>query len=196
MQFLADVELTCEDCGGTRFKSSILEVRYKGKNIAEVLSLTVRQAIEFFAGQTKLVRKLRVLDDIGLGYLRLGQSASSLSGGEAQRVKLATYIASKNTRGNLFLFDEPTTGLHFEDTRRLITAFDKLIHSGNTVIVIEHNLDIVKTADWIIDLGREGGEKGGSIVFEGPPDELMLCEQSYTGQFLKQHQKRAAGDPP
>jgi excinuclease ABC subunit A len=187
MQFLADVELTCDDCGGTRFKSSVLEVQYKGKNIAEVLGLTVRQAIDFFSGQTKLLRKLRVLDDIGLGYLRLGQSASSLSGGEAQRVKLATFIASKNTKNNLFLFDEPTTGLHFDDIRRLITAFDRLIHSGNSVVVIEHNLDIIKTADWIIDLGLEGGDAGGSVVFEGSPDDLTQCKNSYTGRFLKRH---------
>jgi len=142
-----------------------------------VLNLTVRQAIDFFAGQTKLIRKLRVLDDIGLGYLRLGQSAKSLSGGEAQRVKLATHISSKNTRNNMFLFDEPTTGLHFDDTRKLI--------------VIEHNLDIVKTADWIIDLGREGGDGGGSIVFEGSPDDLIRCRHSYTGQFLKRHLRRS-----
>lgn len=197
MQFLADVELTCEDCKGTRYKNSILEVQYKGKNIAEVLNLTVHQALEFFAGHAQLVRKLRVLEDIGLGYLRLGQSASSLSGGEAQRIKLAAFISGQSSRNSLYIFDEPTTGLHFDDIRKLLAAFDKLIHAGNSVVVIEHNLDVVKSADWVIDLGPEGGPEGGRIMFEGSPDELPSSSRSYTGRYLSdylQQKQQAAGN--
>ena len=190
MQFLADVELVCEDCKGTRFKGSVLEVKYKGKNIAEVLELTVREAIEFFAGHPTLTRKLRLLDEIGLGYLRLGQSATSLSGGEAQRIKLASFITHKSGAKTLYIFDEPTTGLHFDDVRKLLAAFDKLINAGNSVLVIEHNLDVIKTADWVIDLGPEGGEAGGRIVFEGTPEDLLDCCESYTGQFLKKYLER------
>jgi excinuclease ABC subunit A len=189
MQFLADVELTCEDCKGKRYKSSILEVLYKGKNIADVLELTVHQAIEFFAGQSTLVRKLKVLDDIGLGYVRLGQSANSLSGGEAQRIKLAAFISGQSVKNTLYIFDEPTTGLHFDDIRKLMAAFDKLIHGGNSLVVIEHNLDVIKSADWVIDLGPEGGNGGGGVVFEGPPDQLILSRKSYTGRFLKDYLK-------
>jgi excinuclease ABC subunit A len=184
MQFLADVELVCEDCKGKRFKSSVLEVQYKGKNIAEVLELTVHEAIEFFAGRTMLVRKLRILEEIGLGYLRLGQSATSLSGGEAQRIKLAAFISRSSEAKTLFIFDEPTTGLHFDDIRKLLAAFDKLISAGNSVVVIEHNLDVIKTADWVVDLGPEGGDEGGRIVFEGTPEELVKCDQSHTGRLL------------
>ncbi len=187
MQFLADVELTCEDCKGMRYKSSILEVRYKGRNIDEVLNLTVRQAIEFFAGHSKLVRKLRVLEDIGLGYVRLGQSANSLSGGEAQRIKLSSYISAQSSKNTLYIFDEPTTGLHFDDIRKLLAAFDKLIHGGNSVLVIEHNLDVIKSADWVIDLGPEGGTAGGNIQYEGSPDELVCSRRSYTGRFLREY---------
>jgi len=187
MQFLADVELTCEDCKGSRFKSSILEVHYKSKNIAEVLDLTVRKAMEFFAGNAALLRKLRVLDEIGLGYLHLGQSATTLSGGEAQRIKLATYISRAGAKNSLFIFDEPTTGLHFDDIRKLTTAFDKLISTGNSIIVVEHNMDVVKTADWIIDLGPEGGDGGGRIVFEGIPEDLAKCKDSHTARALKQY---------
>ena len=185
MQFLADVELTCEDCKGKRFKSSVLEVRYKSKNIAEVLDLTVHEAIEFFAGRPSLIRKLRVLEEIGLGYLRLGQSATSLSGGEAQRIKLASFISRPNAGNTLYVFDEPTTGLHFDDIRKLLAAFDKLISAGNSLLVIEHNLDVIKTADWVIDLGPEGGEAGGQVVFEGTPEELVKCGDSYTGKHLR-----------
>ena len=187
MQFLADVELTCDECKGTRFKNSILEVRYKGNNIAEVLNLTVHEAIDFFAGNSGLLRKLRLLEDIGLGYLRLGQSATSLSGGEAQRTKLAAFISRKSANKTLYIFDEPTTGLHFDDIRKLLAAFDKLINAGNSVVVIEHNLDVIETADWIIDLGPEGGSSGGEIVFEGLPDDILRCDRSYTGQFLKRY---------
>ncbi len=185
MQFLADVELACEDCKGKRYKSSVLDVRYKSKNIAEVLDMTIQEAIEFFAGKTGLIRKLRVLEQIGLGYLRLGQSATSLSGGEAQRIKLAAFIARSSARNTLYVFDEPTTGLHFDDIRKLLAAFDKLLSSGNSLVVIEHNLDVIKTADWIIDLGPEGGAAGGQIVFEGTPEDLANCQQSYTGRWLR-----------
>jgi excinuclease ABC subunit A len=184
MQFLADVELTCEDCKGKRFKPSVLEVRYRGKNIAEVLDLTVREALDFFAGHAALIRKLRVLDEIGLGYLRLGQSATTLSGGEAQRMKLASYIARRGAGKNLFIFDEPTTGLHYDDIRKLLAALDRLLAAGNSVIVIEHNLEVIKTADWIIDLGPEAGDAGGRIVFQGPPEDLVRCAESHTGRFL------------
>lgn len=184
MQFLADVELTCEDCKGKRFKSSVLEVQYKSKNIADVLDMTVHETIGFFAGRTSLIRKLKVLDEIGLGYLRLGQSATSLSGGEAQRIKLAAFISQSSATNSLYVFDEPTTGLHFDDIRKLLAAFDKLLSAGNSVLVIEHNLEVIKTADWIIDLGPEGGEAGGEIVFEGTPEELQKCERSHTGRML------------
>jgi len=184
MQFLADVELTCEDCKGKRFKSAVLEVRYKSKNIADVLDLTVREAMDFFAGKTSLIRKLRVLEEIGLGYLRLGQSATSLSGGEAQRIKLASYISQAAAKNMLYVFDEPTTGLHFDDIRKLLAAFDRLISAGNSLVVIEHNLDVIKTADWIIDLGPEGGDAGGYVVFEGNPEDLAQCATSHTGRLL------------
>jgi excinuclease ABC subunit A len=187
MQFLADVELTCEDCGGKRFKSSVLEVRYKSKSIADVLDLTVQEAIGFFAGKAGLVRKLRVLENIGLGYLRLGQSATSLSGGEAQRIKLAAFISRATTKNTLYVFDEPTTGLHFDDIRKLLAALDKLVSGGNSVLVIEHNLDVIKTADWVIDLGPEGGEAGGHVVFEGTPEDLAECAHSHTGRVLRNY---------
>jgi excinuclease ABC subunit A len=185
MQFLADVELTCEDCKGRRFKNSVLEVQYKSKSIAEVLDLTIHEAMEFFAGKSALIRKLRLLDEIGLGYLRLGQSSTSLSGGEAQRIKLASFISRSSTKNALFVFDEPTTGLHFDDIRKLLAAFDKLISAGNSLLVIEHNLEVIKTADWVIDLGPEGGDEGGRIVFEGTPEELVKCQKSYTGRYLR-----------
>lgn len=193
MQFLADVELTCEDCRGSRYKNSVLEVRFKGKNIAEVLDLTVRQAMEFFSGHSRLIRKLRILDEIGLGYLKLGQSATSLSGGEAQRVKLAAFISRPSAANTLYIFDEPTTGLHFDDIRKLLAAFDRLVAAGNSVLVIEHNLEVIKTADWIIDLGPDGGDAGGEVVFQGSPDEMILNCDSHTAQFLR-HQVK--GSPP
>jgi len=185
MQFLADVELTCEECKGKRFKSSVLECRYKEKTIAEVLDLTVHEAMDYFAGKTGLIRKLRVLEEIGLGYLRLGQSATSLSGGEAQRIKLAAFISAASMRNTLYVFDEPTTGLHFDDIRKLLAAFDKMISAGNSLLVIEHNLDVIKTADWVIDLGPEGGNAGGYLVFEGTPEDLATCPTSHTGRLLR-----------
>jgi excinuclease ABC subunit A len=194
MQFLADVELPCEECNGTRYQARILEVQYKGKNIHDVLQMTVKEALRFFAGQAKLLEKLAVLDEIGLGYLRLGQSATTLSGGEAQRVKLAAHLAqvravnanAKPSQASrvLYILDEPTTGLHFDDVSRLLTAFRKLIDGGGSLIVIEHNLDVIKCADWVIDLGPEGGEGGGKIVAEGTPEEIAANLHSYTGKWL------------
>jgi excinuclease ABC subunit A len=194
MQFLADVELPCEDCNGTRYQAKVLQVEYKGKNIDDVLGLTVKEALRFFAGQTRLLEKLAVLDEIGLGYLRLGQSATTLSGGEAQRVKLAAHLsqvraANANAKPSqasrvLYILDEPTTGLHFDDVSKLLTAFRKLIDGGGSLIVIEHNLDVIKCADWVIDLGPEGGEAGGRIVAEGPPEEIAANLLSHTGKWL------------
>jgi excinuclease ABC subunit A len=185
MQFLADVELTCEECNGTRFKSEILEVKYKGKNIHEVLQMTIREACTFFKETTKLVNKLKVLDAVGLGYLRLGQSATTLSGGEAQRVKLAAHLATKTKSKTLYIFDEPTTGLHFEDINKLLSAFRALLDNGGSLLVIEHNLDVIKTADYVIDLGPEGGIGGGEIVATGTPEEIVKNGKSMTGKYLK-----------
>jgi excinuclease ABC subunit A len=184
MQFLADVSLVCEDCRGRRFKSSVLDVQYKGKNIAEVLQMTVREALAFFSSTPRLTSRLRILDEVGLGYLRLGQSATTLSGGEAQRVRLAAHLADRARGNTLFIFDEPTTGLHFDDISKLLAAFRKLIDSGATVLIIEHNLDVLKSADWIIDLGPEGGEAGGYIVAAGPPEMIVQNSISHTGKFL------------
>jgi excinuclease ABC subunit A len=185
MQFLADVELTCEDCRGTRFREEILDVKYKGKSIHEVLQLTVREAILFFKDVNKLVNKLKVIEAVGLGYLRLGQSATTLSGGEAQRVKLAAHLATKTKSKTLFIFDEPTTGLHFDDINKLLAAFRALIEGGGSLLVIEHNLDVIKTADYVIDLGPEGGAGGGEIVAVGTPEEIAAAESSHTGRYLR-----------
>jgi excinuclease ABC subunit A len=194
MQFLADVELPCEDCNGTRYQARILEVQYKNKSIHEVLQMTVKEALRFFAGQTRLLEKLAVLDEVGLGYLRLGQSATTLSGGEAQRVKLAAHLAqvraanatAKPSQASrvLYILDEPTTGLHFDDVSKLLTSFRKLIDGGGSLIVIEHNLDVIKSADWVIDLGPEGGDGGGKIVAAGPPEEIAANLHSHTGKWL------------
>ncbi len=191
MQFLADIELICEECKGTRFKSSVLEVKYKDKNVHEVLRLTVREAISFFSAVPKLVNRLRILEEVGLGYLRLGQSATTLSGGEAQRLKLAAHLTRQDNKGILYIFDEPTTGLHFDDIQKLLTAFKKLIEGGASVLVIEHNLDMIKSADWVIDLGPEGGTKGGRVVATGTPEQVARNAQSHTGKFLA-HVLRAA----
>ncbi len=185
MQFLADVELTCEDCRGTRFRDDILGIRYKGKNIHEALDLTVREAILFFKEVKKLTSRLKVLDAVGLGYLRLGQSATTLSGGEAQRVKLASHLAQKTNEKTLFIFDEPTTGLHFEDINKLLAAFRALLDNGASIIVIEHNMDVIKTADHIIDLGPEGGVGGGEVVAVGTPESVAKNKKSHTGLYLK-----------
>jgi excinuclease ABC subunit A len=193
MQFLADVELICEECQGRRFKPSVLEVPYKGKNIYEVLQLTVREALTFFAGVHRITRKLRVLEEVGLGYLRLGQSATTLSGGEAQRVRLAAHLALETSDRTLFIFDEPTTGLHFEDIKKLLGAFRKLLNAGASVLIIEHNLDVLKCADWIIDLGPEGGDDGGYVVAAGTPELVMKNPRSHTGKFLAQHLQDRGG---
>jgi len=201
MQFLADVELPCEECNGTRYKSSLLEIKYKGKNIHDVLGMTVKEALGYFAGHPKIVDKLAVLDEVGLGYVRLGQSATTLSGGEAQRVKLAQHLASAragssggagSVRGEakraasriLYILDEPTTGLHFEDVAKLLAAFHKLIEGGGSLLVIEHNLDVIKCADWVIDMGPEGGSGGGQIVAAGTPEEIARVKGSHTGHWL------------
>ncbi|PYT01585.1 MAG: excinuclease ABC subunit A [Acidobacteria bacterium] len=185
MQFLADVELTCEDCRGTRFRDEILGVKYKGRNIHEVLEMTVREALLFFKDVKKLVSRLKMLEDVGLGYLRLGQSATTLSGGEAQRVKLAAHLAQKTRSNTLFIFDEPTTGLHFDDINKLLAAFRALIDNGGSLVVIEHNLDVIKTADHVIDLGPEGGVGGGEIVAIGTPEAIAKNPKSHTGKYLK-----------
>jgi excinuclease ABC subunit A len=191
MQFLADVELTCEDCRGTRFRDEILGVKYKGKNVHEVLEMTVREALLFFKDVKKLTSRLKMLEDVGLGYLRLGQSATTLSGGEAQRVKLAAHLAQKTRSNTLFIFDEPTTGLHFDDINKLLAAFRALIDNGGSLLVIEHNLDVIKTADHVIDLGPEGGVGGGEIVATGTPEQIAENEKSHTGRYLKSLLARA-----
>jgi len=184
MQFLADVELICEECRGTRFKSGVLEVRYHGKNVHEVLQLTVREALAFFVNAPKVVSKLRILNEIGLGYLRLGQSATTLSGGEAQRLKLAAHLCRTDNEGVLYILDEPTTGLHFDDIAKLLSAFRKLLDGGASLLVIEHNLDVIKSADWLIDLGPEGGDRGGKIIATGTPEQAARNPQSHTGRYL------------
>jgi excinuclease ABC subunit A len=187
MQFLADVELTCEECRGMRFKQEVLDIKYKGRNIHDVLEMTIREALLFFKDVGKLTSRLKVLDAVGLGYLRLGQSATTLSGGEAQRVKLAAHLAQKTKSKTLFIFDEPTTGLHFEDINKLLSAFRALIDNGASLVVIEHNLDVIKTADHLIDLGPEGGVGGGEIVAIGTPEQIAKNSRSITGKFLKPH---------
>ena len=188
MQFMADLVLECESCHGKRFKADTLEVKFQDKNIYDVLEMTVNQAIEFFTehGQKKVVKKLIPLQDVGLGYIKLGQSSSTLSGGENQRVKLAYYLSQEKADPTLFIFDEPTTGLHFHDIRKLLDAFDALIRHGHSIVIIEHNMDVIKCADYVIDLGPEGGDKGGNIVATGTPEEVAACAASYTGQFLQE----------
>ena len=188
MQFMADLVLECESCHGKRFKNDILEVRFEGQNIYDVLNMTVNQALEFFSEhkQTKIAKKLQSLQDVGLGYIKLGQSSSTLSGGENQRVKLAYYLGQEKVDPTIFIFDEPTTGLHFHDIKRLLSAFNALIERGHTLIIIEHNMDVIKCADHIIDLGPEGGDKGGRLVVCGTPEEVAQCEKSFTGQYLKE----------
>ena len=185
MQFLADVFVPCDDCDGKRFKPQVLEVRYKGRNIDQVLALTVREALTFFGNSPKVIRRLQVLEEIGLGYLRLGQPATTLSGGEAQRIKIAAHLSSLGGERVLYILDEPTTGLHFDDIAKLLAAFRKLLAAGHTLLVIEHNLDVIKTADWVIDLGPEGGEAGGQVVAVGTPEQIAASPNSYTGHYLK-----------
>mgnify|MGYP005764141293 FL=1 len=200
MQFMADVELKCESCGGKRFKDEILEVKYHDLSIYDVLELTVDDAIEFFGKykekdtiNRKIVEKLKTLQDVGLGYIKLGQSSSTLSGGESQRVKLAYFLLKENAAGPImFIFDEPTTGLHFHDINKLLASFNALMAKGHTIVIVEHNMDVIKCADWVIDLGPEAGDNGGHVVFEGTPRELEKCKESHTGQFLARHERPAA----
>ena len=195
MQFMADLVLPCESCHGQRFKSEILDVRFHEKNVCDVLDMTVNQAIEFFTEhkQKRIIALLKPLQDVGLGYIKLGQSSSTLSGGENQRVKLAYYLGMEKTKPTIFIFDEPTTGLHFHDIRKLLLSFDALIHRGHTIIVIEHNLEVIKNADHIIDLGPEGGEAGGRLVCCGTPEEVAKCKESYTAKFLREKMNESKG---
>jgi excinuclease ABC subunit A len=193
MQFMADIQLLCEGCKGKRYKEETLEVLYKGKSISDILDITVDDAVEFFKQDEenktckKISEKLEALQAVGLGYVALGQSSSTLSGGEAQRIKLASFlIAINNTSPTLFVFDEPTTGLHFHDVSKLLKSFDALLKKGHSIVVIEHNLDVIKCADWIIDIGPEGGENGGNVVFEGTPDDLAKSKKGYTGKYLSE----------
>lgn len=197
MQFMADVELQCEACGGMRFKPEILEVKYNGKSIYDVLNMSVDEAIEFFSKDCsnstckRIVERIKPLQMVGLGYVKLGQSSSTLSGGESQRVKLASFLTKeRSTERLMFIFDEPTTGLHFHDIGRLLGAFDALIERGHTVVVVEHNMDVIKCADWVIDLGPEAGKEGGKVVVAGTPEQVMECKESYTGEYLRRHNER------
>jgi excinuclease ABC subunit A len=184
MHFLPDVYVPCEVCKGARYNRDTLEIQFKGKNIAEVLNMPVTEALDFFSNQPSIARHMQTLVDVGLGYVRLGQSAPTLSGGEAQRVKLASELAKRSTGHTMYLLDEPTTGLHFEDVRRLLTVLSRLVDQGNTVLVIEHNLDVIKTADWLIDMGPEGGNGGGTVIAEGSPETVAQTDGSYTGFYL------------
>jgi len=185
MQFLADVHLTCEVCGGKRFKEEVLEVTYKGKNVFDVLEMSVDEALEFFYEERSLLRAIQPLSDVGLGYIKLGQSSDTLSGGEAQRVKLASFLGkSKANVKILFIFDEPTTGLHFHDIKKLLNSFNALIEQGHSIIVIEHNMEVLRSADWIIDLGPGAGDAGGSVVYAGKPEGLKKVKESWTGKFM------------
>jgi excinuclease ABC subunit A len=186
MNFLPDVYVPCEQCNGRRYNRETLEIRYKGKSIADVLNMTVEEATEFFVNVPALYRKVRTLNEVGLGYITLGQSAVTLSGGEAQRVKLATELSKKDTGQTVYILDEPTTGLHFADIKQLLAVLNRLVERGNTVLVIEHNLDMIKVADYIVDIGPEGGNAGGEIVCSGPPEKIAACKGSFTGQYLKE----------
>ena len=187
MHFLPDIYVPCEVCGGKRYNRETLEVKYKGKSINEVLDMTVDEACEFFANVPRILRKIETLRDVGLGYIRLGQPSTTLSGGEAQRIKLATELSRRGTGKTIYVLDEPTTGLHFADVHRLVDILRRLSEGGNTVVVIEHNLDVIKTADYIIDMGPEGGAGGGTVIARGTPEEVAKIPQSYTGQYLKRY---------
>ena len=186
MQFLADIRLECEECKGKRFKSDVLEVEYKGKNIHDILNLSIGEAMEFFSEEKEIINKIKALNEVGLGYVKLGQSSSTLSGGEAQRVKLASFLAKGKTSEKIFfIFDEPTTGLHFHDIKKLLDALNALVEKGHTVLVVEHNMEVIKCADWIIDLGPGGGKNGGQVLFQGRPEDLVNVKGSFTGEYLK-----------
>jgi len=196
MHFLPDVYVQCEECHSKRYNRETLEVRFRDKSIADVLDMTVEEALEFFRAVPTIRDKLDTLNRVGLGYIHVGQQATTLSGGEAQRVKLAKELSRRATGRTLYILDEPTTGLHFEDVRRLLEVLHALVDQGNSVVVIEHNLEVVKTADWIIDLGPEGGDGGGRIVAAGTPEDVARVAESYTGQFLRTHLKRRFASPP
>lgn len=185
MNFLPDVLVACEACHGKRYNHETLEVRFKGKSIADVLDMTINQAVEFFENVPHILHKIKVLQDVGLGYIKLGQSSTTLSGGESQRVKLATELSKRDTGQTIYILDEPTTGLHFEDIRVLMDVLQKLVERGNTVIVIEHNLDVIKVADYLIDMGPEGGRGGGQLLYAGTPEGLVEAQVGYTWKFLK-----------
>jgi excinuclease ABC subunit A len=185
MHFLPDIYVPCEVCGGKRYNRETLEVKYKGKSIFDVLDMTVDEACEFFANVPSILRKITTLRDVGLGYIKLGQPSTTLSGGEAQRIKLATELSRRGTGKTIYILDEPTTGLHFADVHRLVEILRRLSDGGNTVVVIEHNLDVIKTADYIIDMGPEGGNRGGTVIAQGTPEEIADCDYSYTGRYLK-----------
>ena len=191
MQFMADITLPCEACHGKRFKKDILDVKFEGKDIDDVLNMTVNEAIDFFSEhhQKTIVNRLKPLQDVGLGYIKLGQNSSTLSGGENQRVKLAYFISQERQTPTLFIFDEPTTGLHFHDIQCLLHSFDALISRGHTIVIIEHNMEIIKCADYVIDLGPDGGDKGGSLVAKGTPEEIVECKDSFTGKYLQEKLK-------
>jgi excinuclease ABC subunit A len=190
MNFLPDVMVPCEVCHGKRYNRETLEVRYKGKSIADVLDMTINMAVEFFENVPTILNKIKVLQEVGLGYLKLGQPSTTISGGESQRVKLATELAKRDTGKTLYILDEPTTGLHFEDIRVLMSVLNRLVDKGNTVIVIEHNMDVIKQADWIIDIGPEGGRNGGMIVAQGTPEQVAASAKGYTSRFLAQELSR------
>jgi len=192
MHFLPDVYVHCETCGGARYNRETLDIRYKGKNIADVLAMTVEEATTFFANISPIRHRLETLQQVGLGYIRLGQSATTLSGGEAQRIKLSRELARRATGDTLYILDEPTTGLHFDDVSKLLDVLHALVKHGNTVIIIEHNLEVIKTADWIVDMGPEGGDKGGEIVIAGTPEDVAACEASWTGRYLKLYLEKAS----
>jgi excinuclease ABC subunit A len=191
MYFFEDVYVTCQECAGKRYRAEVLQVTYKGKDVSRALQLTVDEAVQFFSAQPLLVRRLEVLQEVGLGYLRLGQPATTLSGGEAQRLKIAAELGARPTTDFLYILDEPTTGLHLDDVRKLLAVLNRLVDAGNTVLVIEHHLDVIKTADWIVDLGPEGGDAGGEIVAEGAPEQVAQTGASYTGKFLRDVLPRA-----
>jgi excinuclease ABC subunit A len=186
MHFLPDVYVSCPECKGKRYNKEILEVTWKDKTISDILDMSVEEALTFFAGEAQIIDKLKVLEAVGLGYMHLGQPATTLSGGEAQRIKLATELSRHDTGRTLYILDEPTTGLHFEDINRLLSVLQALVDKGNTVLVIEHNLDVIKCADWVIDMGPEGGDKGGEVVAAGTPETIVKTKDSFTGQFLKE----------
>jgi len=187
MHFLSDIFVKCEECNGSRYNKETLEVKYNNKNISDILNLSVEDALDFFKAIPNIKNKLKMLYKVGLGYISIGQSATTLSGGEAQRIKIAKELSKKATGKTLYILDEPTTGLHFEDVKKLIEVLQELVNNGNTVIVIEHNLDVIKCSDWIIDLGKEGGSNGGEIIAQGSPEEIVKIKESYTGLYLSKY---------